>query len=95
MRMIPESIADIPLYLAIPAALIALMVLRRIPVIGPLVNLATWGLIGLALYVAIDQRSRLDPYLGPVADWLRPQRQEVVGTELRVRMAQDGHFWVT
>ncbi len=92
--MILDTLADIPLTLAIPAALVALLVLRRIPVIGPLVNLVTWLLIGIALYMAIDQRSRLDPYLGPVADWLRPQRQEVIGKELRVRMAQDGHFWV-
>ncbi|WP_156680517.1 retropepsin-like aspartic protease family protein [Sphingomonas profundi] len=83
--------AEAPLAILIPAGLIVLLVLRRLPIVGPVVNLAVWLAIGAGLYFALDQRARLDPYLGSIAGLF--DKQEVVGRELRIRMAPDGHFW--
>lgn len=90
---IPEFLTDLPLAIVIPVALVALLVLRRVPIVGPVVNLIAWLAIGTGLYFAIDQRARLDPYLGSVAKFLQLDRQEVVGEEVRIAMSQDGHFW--
>lgn len=94
MGNIIDTLAGLPpLYLAIGGGMIALVILRRVPVIGPMLNLVVWLGLAAALYLALDQRARLDPYLGSIAKLLGTDRQEVVGKELRIRMAPDGHFW--
>jgi aspartyl protease family protein len=94
LENIVEFLAGLPpLYLAIGGGMIALLVLRRVPVIGPMLNLVIWLGLAAALYLALDQRARLDPDLGPIAKLLGTDRQEVVGKELRIKMAPDGHFW--
>lgn len=84
--------------LSIVALLVLVMVVvglaRRLPVVGRLIRLATWvALVGL-LVVVVQQRGQFDPYLSRVVRLLKLDGQSVVGNEVRIRMAPDGHFWV-
>ncbi len=67
--------------------------LRRVPVIGPIIRLFSWLVLIGALYLVIDQRGRLDPYLARITDALNLDGQQVTGQEVHIRMAPDGHFW--
>ncbi len=67
--------------------------LRRVPVIGPIIRLVSWIVLLGALYLVIDQRGRLDPYLSRITAALNLDDQQVSGQEVRIRMAPDGHFW--
>ena len=73
---------------------VALLVLlaRRIRILG---TLMTIGLIAVPLAV-FTQRADLDPGLDRVTRGLGlgDRGQQVVGKEMRVPMARDGHFWV-
>ena len=73
------------------------LITRRIPVIGTLIRLASWCVLLLLLFGAVQQRQRLDPYFAKLTRWfnLEGDQQQVSGRELRVPMASDGHFWVT
>lgn len=73
------------------------LITRRIPVIGTLIRLASWCVLLLLLFGAVQQRQRLDPYFAKLTRWfnLEGDQQHVSGRELRVPMASDGHFWVT
>ncbi len=82
-----------PLYLVLFALVIAGIVLRRVPVLGKLVSIATWIAIIGALVLVIGERERFDPYLSRITSAFKLDGQEVVGEEVRIRMAPDGHFW--
>lgn len=86
--------ADAPI-LALVLGLVAVSLLaRRVPAVRVAISLATWCALGAVLFLALEQRQRLDPYFAEVAGLLRPDEQQVVGEELRIRMSPDGHFWV-
>jgi aspartyl protease family protein len=92
--MIPDLGANAPLYLLLAALLIAALIARRVRFVRVLTTLAIWGVLGAVIVTLIGERGRIDPYLGTVARLLKLDGQEVVGKEVRVRMAPDGHFWV-
>lgn len=70
-----------------------LMILFRLPVIGGVVRFAfSLGLVAIALFILIQQ-APYQPQLGRVAERFGLDPQEVVGKEVRIRMARDGHFW--
>lgn len=80
-------------YLIVGGLLLLVFLARRVPVLRALLSLAIWaGLIG-ALVPVVGQRGQFDPYLGQIAFRLNLDGQEVVGSEVRIRMAADGHFW--
>jgi aspartyl protease family protein len=82
---------QIALY-AVAAALV-LILLQRIPFVGRIVRFAlSLGLLAACLFLLI-QHAPYDPNLSRVAGSLGLDRQEVVGEEVRIRMAPDGHFW--
>jgi aspartyl protease family protein len=82
---------QIALY-AVAAALV-LILLQRIPYVGRIVRFAlSLGLLAAFLFLLI-QHAPYDPNLSRVAGSLGLDRQEVVGEEVRIRMAPDGHFW--
>ena len=91
--MIPDLGPQTPLYLLLATLLIAALIARRVPVLRTLVTLAVWGAMAALLVVVIGQRERFDPYLGRIAGMLQLDGQTVVGREVRIRMAPDGHFW--
>ena len=85
-----------PLYLLIGGAVVVLLLAQRFRVIGRIVSFVFMlGAIALAVLL-IGERGRFDPTFARIASFLRlDQGQEVVGKEMRVPMASDGHFWAT
>ena len=82
--------------LAIVAAGAALliMLLQRIPIVGKLIRFAfSFGLIALLIFLLLRQ-APFDPTLARFTSQLGLDDQKVVGKELTVKMAPDGHFWV-
>ncbi|MGN6619708.1 MAG: TIGR02281 family clan AA aspartic protease, partial [Sphingomonas sp.] len=87
--MLPHLNPDIHLYLLIAVVAIVVTVLLRVRVLRSILNFAiTAGLIGL-LIVVVLQRGRFDPYFSRIAAALHLGGQEVVGKEVRIRMAPD------
>ncbi len=93
-----------PLYLGAFALAVVATFARRLPLIGPFVSLASWGAILVLAFAALDPKGRLDPWLTAAAARLDPYvtaaskrldfgTQTVEGTETRIRMGPDGHFW--
>ncbi|MFV0623365.1 TIGR02281 family clan AA aspartic protease [Sphingomonas sp. ac-8] len=75
------------------AAAVVLFLLQRVPYIGRVVRFAvSFGLLALALFLLLQQ-APYQPTLARLTERLGLDRQEVVGDEVRIRMAPDGHFW--
>jgi aspartyl protease family protein len=76
------------------AAALALILVQRIPVVGRLIRFGiSFGILAFALFLLIQQ-APFEPHLERLAGRLGLDRQqEVVGREVRIRMAGDGHFW--
>ncbi|HVE02380.1 MAG TPA: TIGR02281 family clan AA aspartic protease [Sphingomicrobium sp.] len=78
---------------AIGVALIV-MILVRVPILGRVIRFAfTLALLAFFFFVLMEQ-APYQPALSRFTDSLGLDQQEVVGKELRVPMAADGHFWV-
>jgi len=92
--MFPDLGANAPLYLLLAGVLIAAMIGRRMPLVRTLTTLVIWGVLGALVVMLVRDRGRFDPYLSKVVGMLQADKQEVVGKEVRIRMARDGHFWV-
>jgi aspartyl protease family protein len=74
-------------------AAILLLVLQRLPVVGRIVRFVfSLGLAAFCIFLLI-QHAPFEPHLARLAGSLGLDRQEVVGKEVRIRMAPDGHFW--
>jgi len=75
------------------AAALALILVQKIPVVGRLIRFGiTLGILAFALFL-LAQQAPFEPHLARLAGSLGLDKQEVVGREVRIRMAQDGHFW--
>ncbi|KQW66938.1 peptidase [Phenylobacterium sp. Root77] len=82
------------LALAAAAAALLLFGLFSIPRIGLVIRAVfSFGVLALGLLI-IFQRAALDPYLSQVTERLGLDSQQIVGREVRIAMASDGHFWV-
>jgi len=83
-------------HLAIYALGVALiiMILQRLPYVGRIVRFAfSLGLLAFLIFVVLQQ-APYQPELALFTDRLGLDDQQVAGSELRVRMSPDGHFWV-
>jgi aspartyl protease family protein len=90
---IPHLNPDTHLYLLIALVAIVVAILLRVRLLRSILNfVVTAGLIGL-LTVVIMQRGQFDPYFSRIVSALHLGGQQVVGKEVRIRMALDGHFW--
>ena len=79
---------------AVGAALI-LMLLFKIPYVGRVFRaLFSFALLAFGIFLILQQ-SPFDPNLSRITASLGLDRQEVVGEEVRIPMARDGHFWAT
>lgn len=87
---------NVPFYVVIAAGVMVLIAARRFRVFGNLLTLALAGVALAILIPVIKERARYDPRLARLGDLFgRDTRaQQAVGGELRVPMAEDGHFWV-
>ena len=84
-----------PVPYIIAAAIVAvILVARRVPLLGGLIRIATWGALALLLVTVLGERAMFDPYLARIATFLKLEDQRVVGDTMRIRMSPDGHFWV-
>jgi aspartyl protease family protein len=80
-------------------ALIALLVaaavvlLQRLPYVGRIFRVVfSLGLLALCVFLLIQQ-APFQPGLERLVSRIGLDQQEVVGSETRIRMASDGHFW--
>ena len=72
---------------------VLLAILFRLPVVGRVLRLGvTLALAGVAVFLLVQQ-APYQPELARLAGSLGLDSQEVVGEEVRIRMARDGHFW--
>ena len=90
-------VTDIPDWPQI--ALIALLVaaavvlLQRLPYVGRIFRAVfSLGLLALCVFLLIQQ-APFQPGLERLVSRIGLDQQEVVGSETRIRMASDGHFW--
>ncbi|MES2055840.1 MAG: TIGR02281 family clan AA aspartic protease [Pseudomonadota bacterium] len=79
-------------YLIAIIGVVLVLLARRSRLVG---TVLTIGLLGLAVMI-FTQRAAIDPALDRVARMFGADRggQQVMGKEMRVPMARDGHFWV-
>jgi aspartyl protease family protein len=90
----PLSLPASPTPYLIAAIVIVVLVLgRRVRFVGIVINLAVWAALIAALVMVLGQRERLDPYLTRFTQALDLDGQKVEGSETRIRMSPDGHFW--
>lgn len=79
---------------AVGAALI-LVILFKIPYVGRVFRaLFSFALLAFGIFLVLQQ-APFDPNLSRITASLGLDRQEVVGEEVRIPMARDGHFWAT
>jgi aspartyl protease family protein len=72
---------------------VLLIILMRVRFIGTLVRtLFSLALVAVIAMILI-QRAPYDPMLAGVVERFKLDGQKVVGEEVRIRMAQDGHFY--
>ena len=76
------------------AAAVLITLLQRIPFVGRLIRVAFSLCLLAFLIFIILQQAPYQPELARFTDRLGLDNQQVVGKELRVPMARDGHFWV-
>jgi aspartyl protease family protein len=88
----PPDWQQIAIY-AVAAALLILL-LQRIPYVGRIFRfLFSLALLAFFLFLLIQQ-APYQPELARLSERIGLGNQEVVGDEVRIRMARDGHFWV-
>jgi len=81
--------------LAIYAAIgaLALILIFKIPYVGRIIRwLFSFALLAFCLFLLLRQ-APFDPNLSRLVTRLGLDNQEVVGGEVRIAMARDGHFW--
>jgi aspartyl protease family protein len=76
------------------AAAVLITLLQRIPYVGRIIRLGfSLALLAFLIFILLQQ-APYQPELGRFTQRLGLDDQQVVGKELRVAMAPDGHFWV-
>lgn len=83
---------DPQMLMSVAAAVILLLVLLRIPYLGGLLRFLFSAAMLVLIVVLVVQRAPFDPFLARLMNRLNLDTQEVVGKELRIRMAGNGHF---
>lgn len=77
------------------ARALILVILFKIPYIGRVFrSLFSFALLAFGIFLVLQQ-TPFDPNLSRITASLGLDRQEVVGEEVRIPMARDGHFWAT
>jgi aspartyl protease family protein len=83
-----------PLYLLVGGVVAIMILARSVPAFGRFLSfLMTAGAIVVVALLVVE-RMQVDPTFARVAQRFSGAGQEVVGKEMRVPIAPDGHFWV-
>jgi aspartyl protease family protein len=94
LRRFIASLGDMPpLWPVLAGLVLAGLIARRVPVLRVALSLVTWIALAAVLVAVVGQRERFDPYVAALTGLLHGDKQTVVGTETRIAMARDGHFW--
>lgn len=94
LRRFIASLGDMPpLWPVLAGLVLAGLIARRVPVLRVTLSLVTWIALAAVLFAVVGQRERFDPYVAALTGLLHGDKQTVVGTETRIAMARDGHFW--
>lgn len=94
LRALPQSMVMLAALVAMVLGVLGSLVFRRLPALGrALRSVSTLGLMGVLLLVVL-QLSRMDPRFEMAVPELGLPKQAVQGSETRVPLAPDGHFWL-
>lgn len=95
MAVLDAFATALPLWLAIGVGILVIYLAGRTPILGSMLRFAVMAALIGAAVLALGQRQRFDPYFAGIAAKLGLSDQRVDGKEVRIRMAPDGHFWVS
>lgn len=94
IREVPRSGLLLAAMIAMLAGLLGSLMMGRVPVLGRILKLgSTLCLVGVLLLVVL-QLSRLDPRFSLAVPEIGLPEQVVVGSETRIPMHVDGHYWL-
>ncbi len=94
IKALPRSGLLLAALAAMVMGVLGSIFMRRIPVLGQSLRVAsTVGLMGVLVMVVL-QVSRMDPRFEMAVPQLGLPEQVVEGNETRVPLANDGHFWL-
>src|SRR3546814_1295929 len=92
--LVPQFAGNQREIIAVGVALI-LVILFKLPYVGRVFRaLFSFALLAFGIFLILQQ-APFDPNLSRITASLGLDRQEVVGEEVRIPMARDGHFWAT
>jgi aspartyl protease family protein len=91
--MTADAVPNVGLYTVLLVLPVAALLARRVPVGRVITMLLAWVAIFAAGVFLVTQRALIDPYWRRAAAMLQLDDQQVVGKEVQIRMAADGHFW--
>lgn len=85
----------LPIYLLAGGVVVLMILARRHRFIGNLMSMVVLAGGGALLVFLVAERGRFDPAFSRFSKMLDLDNAQVVaGKETRIRMADDGHFWV-
>lgn len=87
--------ADLIFYALVLMMVLSALFSRRVPLKNLVRMLLAWVLIFAVGLVLVSQRDRVGDLWSRVSSELVERNQTVVGNEVRIRMAADGHFWAS
>ena len=82
------------LFAGLAAGLLLLVVIMRIPFVGAAIRTLISLVLVAAVCLVLFQRASIDPAFANLASKFNLGGQEVVGKEVRVKMAPNGHFYI-
>jgi aspartyl protease family protein len=91
--MTADAVPNVGLYTVLLVLPVAALLARRVPVGRVITMLLAWVAIFAAGVFLVTQRGLIDPYWRRAAAMLQLDDQQVVGKEVQIHMAADGHFW--
>lgn len=94
MNALPDLGPHGSLYLLVAGVVAVMFLARRIPIFGRLVSFAVTAGAIVVVTLLVAERAQFDPMFAKVAQRFSLGGQQVVGKEMRVPIASDGHFWV-
>ncbi len=94
MSSFPDLGPHGPLYLLIAGVVAVMILARRVPLFGRLLSFAVTAGAIVLVTLLVAERAQFDPMFAKVAQRFSLGGQRIVGKEMRVPMASDGHFWV-
>ena len=88
-----ERSGDILFYCLLLLLPFSALIARRIPLKSGFKMALAWLAIFIVGLMIVNQRDRFDPVIAGLRDALVGHDQMVSGSTVRIRMAEDGHFW--